>query len=221
MHIIGILGSPRGKNSLTLKLLESALNGAEDAGAEVEFIDVARKNIRPCKSCGICYVTGKCSQKDDFQAVYEKIIEADGIVFASPVYFNNVSSQLKLLIDRTGDAKHCMLFLGKYAMSVATTASSGVDDTIGYMNRYLTNNGAFSIGGVGVSMPNIPGRLDDGAKKAYVMGKDLVDAISIKRQYPEQKIAHEEFIKNFKMVVAYNKDTWKHEYEYYVKKGWL
>ena len=97
MHIIGILGSPKGKNSLTLKLLESALNGAEDAGAEVEFIDVARKNIRTCKSCGICYATGKCSQKDDFQAVYEKVVEADGIIFASPVYFNNVSSQLKAL----------------------------------------------------------------------------------------------------------------------------
>lgn len=221
MHIIGILGSPRGKNSLTLKLLESALNGAEDAGAEVEFVDVARKNIRTCKSCGICYATGKCGQKDDFQSVYEKVIEADGIVFASPVYFNHVSSQLKLFIDRTGDAKHCMRFLGKYAMSVATSNHSGIDDTIGYMNRYLAGNGAYAIGGVGVSMPNVPGRLDEGAKKAYELGKDLANAISTKRQYPEQKGAHEEFVGNFKTIVMYNKGIWKHEYEYYVKKGWL
>ncbi len=221
MHIIGILGSPRGKNSLTLKLLEGALNGAEDAGADVEFIDVARKNIRACKSCGVCYATGKCSQKDDFQAVYEKVIEADGIVLASPVYFNNVSSQLKLFIDRTGDAKHCMMFQGKYAMSVATANNSGVDDTIQYMNRYLTGNGAYAIGGVGVSMPNVPGKLEDSAKKAYDLGKDLADAISKKRQYSDQKTAHEEFIRNFKKIVTHNKDTWKHDHEYYVKKGWL
>lgn len=165
MHIIGILGSPKGMNSLTLKLLDSALTGAENAGAEVEFIAVARKNIRACKACGVCYATGKRSQKDDFQAVYEKVIEADGIVFASPVYFNHISAQLKLFIDRTGDARHCMLFLGKYAMSVATANSSGIDDTIRYMNYYLTGNGAYVIGGVGVSTPNEPGELDDGEKK--------------------------------------------------------
>ena len=221
MHIIGILGSPRGKNSLTLKLLDSALNGAEDAGADIEFIDVARMNIRTCKSCGVCYVTGKCSQKDEFQEVYEKVIDADGIVFASPVYFNNISSQLKLFIDRTGDAKHCMRFLGKYAMSVATANNSSVDDTIRYMNSYLTGNGAYVIGGVGVSMPNMPGKLDDGAKIAYDMGKDMANAISTKRQYTDQKAAHDDFISNFKSTIMHNKDTWKHEYDYYVKKGWV
>ena len=77
-----------------------------------------------------------------------------------------------------------MLFLGKYAMSVATTTNSGVDDTIGYMNSYLTSNGAYAIGGVGVSMPNMPGRLDDGAKKAYDMGKDLVGCDQHKETIP-------------------------------------
>ncbi len=221
MHIIGILGSPRGRNSLTLKLLDSALNGTEDVGADIEFIDVARMNIRACKSCGVCYVTGRCSQKDEFQEVYEKVIEADGIVFASPVYFNNISSQMKLFIDRTGDAKHCMLFLGKYAMSVATANNSSVDDTIRYMNSYLTGNGAYVIGGVGVSMPNVPGKLDDGVKKAYDMGKDMANAISTKRQYPDQKAAHDDFIRNFKSTIMHNKDTWKHEHDYYVKKGWV
>jgi multimeric flavodoxin WrbA len=221
MHIMGILGSPRGKNSLTLKLIESALRGAEDAGAEVEFIDVARKNVRPCRSCGICYSTGKCSQKDDFQAVYEKVLEADGLVLGSPAYFNSVSAQLKLFIDRTGDAKHCMMYRGKYGMSVSTTASSGVDDTVNYMNRYLLNNGAFVIGGVGVRMPTVPGQLEEGTKKAYAMGKDLFDAIKSKRPYPEQLAVHDEFIREFRAIIKYNKDSWKHEYEYYAKKGWL
>jgi hypothetical protein len=114
-----------------------------------------------------------------------------------------------------------MMYRGKYGMSVSTTASSGVDDTVSYMNRYLMNNGAFVIGGVGVRMPMVPGQMEEGTKKAYAMGKDLADAIKAKRPYPEQLAAQDQFITEFKTVVKYKKDNWKHEYEYYVKKGWL
>jgi hypothetical protein len=53
------------------------------------------------------------------------------------------------------------------------------------------------------------------------MGKDLFDAIKAKRPYPEQLAVHDEFIREFRAIIKYNKDSWKHEYEYYAKKGWL
>jgi multimeric flavodoxin WrbA len=221
MKVIGISASPRAQNSFTRKLVERALDGAKEAGAEVELIDITKKKINYCKACDNCYKLGHCSQKDDFNEVFGQVIAADGIVLGSPVYFNSVSAQMKTLIDRTGDCRHCMLMEGKYGMSVATTASSGAERTVGYMNEYLINSGAFVVGGAWTAMPYLPKNMETASKKAFDMGKDLVDAISTRLQYPEQASAQKAFIDNFKLVVKANKGYWKAEYEHYVKKGWL
>jgi multimeric flavodoxin WrbA len=221
MKITGIQGSPRGRHSSTLKLLDSALAGAQENGAEIEIIDITKAQIKYCKGCASCYRTSKCVQPDDFNVVFDKILASDGLVVASPVYFNSVSAQLKTFIDRTGDCRHCLLLSGKYGMSVATTAGSGIDQTIGYMNNYLVDCGAFTVGGVGITQPYAPGNMDIGVKKAREMGADLVNAIREKRQYPEQAQKQQEFIDIFKKVVLASKDYWTAEYNCYVARGWL
>ena len=80
MKILGICASPRGAKSTTLKLVEKALEGAKAAGAEVELVDVCKLDIEYCNACGICHKNGKCCKKDDFQALYRKILAADGLV---------------------------------------------------------------------------------------------------------------------------------------------
>ncbi len=106
-------------------------------------------------------------------------------------------------------------------MAVVTTASSGVPETLDLIDQYVINLGAFSVGGVSVKLPVIPANMEIGQKNAYQAGKDLVDAIVNKRQYPEQTAVRESFLKVFKNNVKYNKDIWKAEYEHYVKMGWL
>jgi multimeric flavodoxin WrbA len=221
MKIIGLLGSPRGKNSNTMKLLESALEGAKESGADVEIVDLTKKDIGGCKACTTCYKTGSCVLKDDFNGVYRKVLDADGIILASPVYFNSVSAQLKSFMDRTADCRHCLLFAGKYGMSVATTASSGADSTVQFMNEYLSRSGAFTIGGVGVTGPYAPGNMEAGSEKANAMGRDLVSAISSKKQFPEQRAIQMAFIGHFKDVVEGAKGQWTHEYQHYKAMGWL
>ncbi|MCD1295268.1 iron-sulfur protein [Methanocella sp. CWC-04] len=221
MKVIGIQGSPRGRNSFTLKLLESALEGAESAGAETEIIDITKRKINFCTGCCHCYKTGECPQKDDFDKVYEKILDADGIIMASPVYFNSVTAQLKAFMDRTGDCRHCLLLEGKYGMSVVTTASSGGDSTAEFMNDFMNMSGAFTIGCVSVAMPQIPGNMEEACKKSRDMGVDLIDAIKTGRQFPEQKARQKAFIDVFKYAVMNFKEEWASEYEYFVKKGWI
>uniref|UniRef100_A0A831ZVU9 Flavodoxin family protein n=1 Tax=Desulfacinum infernum TaxID=35837 RepID=A0A831ZVU9_9BACT len=99
MRIVGIYGSPR-PNGNTDKMLDAFLEGARKAGAWVDALYVRKLSLQGCIGCGGCDETGQCVVQDDMQQVYPLLEEADGIVLASPVYFYNVTGQVKLLIDR-------------------------------------------------------------------------------------------------------------------------
>ena len=100
MKILGLSCSPR-KSGNTEILLNEALDGARSDGAEVELFSVSGKEIKPCDGCSTCRETGKCHIKDDMQTIYQKLVEADGIVFGTPVYFYSMTSQAKAIIDRS------------------------------------------------------------------------------------------------------------------------
>jgi len=100
MKVLGIVCSPRvGGN--TEALMEKALSSAQEAGAEVELLSLAKKDIRFCDGCETCIETGKCHINDDMQAIYLKLTEADGIILGTPVYFWTVTAQAKAFMDRT------------------------------------------------------------------------------------------------------------------------
>ena len=99
MTIIGISTSPRINGNSEL-LLHRALAGAESAGAQVEFVKLSDYMIGPCIECNSCYETGVCVIQDDYQQLLKKILEADGLIFATPVFFMSVCAQAKMLIDR-------------------------------------------------------------------------------------------------------------------------
>jgi len=100
MKFLGILGSPRrGGNSETL--LKAFLEGAAGAGAEVEEIFLREKKISPCMEIYHCFKDGTCPIKDDMLGFYDKLLAADVVALASPIFFYNVSAQAKAMIDRT------------------------------------------------------------------------------------------------------------------------
>ena len=100
MKIIGIVCSPR-KGGNTEVLVQEALTGAQDHGVEIELLTVWNKDIKPCDGCLSCEKTGKCHMKDDMQEIYLKLLEADGIIWGTPVYFFNATAQAKILIARS------------------------------------------------------------------------------------------------------------------------
>jgi multimeric flavodoxin WrbA len=97
--IIAIYGSPRRKGN-TAALLKKAIEGARDAGADVEEIVLRDLKISPCLEIYGCLKAGECAIKDDFQMVRDKILHAKGLILASPVFFYTVSSHTKMLMDR-------------------------------------------------------------------------------------------------------------------------
>ena len=100
MRVLGISTSPR-ENSNSDLLLRQALAGASSAGASAEYLRLCKFNISPCTECGACYATGECPVQDDFAAVLPKILAADRIIFATPIFFMSVCAQAKILIDRS------------------------------------------------------------------------------------------------------------------------
>lgn len=97
--IMIILGGGR-VNGNTSQLAEAFMNGANEAGHQVEIVSLNQLNVNGCTGCNACRYGKPCVQKDDFNSLVPKIKTADLIVFASPLYFWTVSSKIKAFIER-------------------------------------------------------------------------------------------------------------------------
>jgi multimeric flavodoxin WrbA len=221
MKILAIHGSPLTTRSTTRKLANFVLEGAADAGTETEMIDLCDFRVTPCTACEGCSFNGICVYEDDVPVLVERMKEADGIIFASPVYIDNVSGQMKVFFDRLADAIHYQLLAGKYGCSVASTHTSGGDDVTAYQNHVLNYLGVITVGGVSVATGGNARSIDTAETDARALGKKLVAAIangfSDKKQ--EEEIAgNREF---FKDLVIENKDFRPDDYERWVQMGWI
>ncbi|MEM2341796.1 MAG: flavodoxin family protein [Candidatus Bathyarchaeia archaeon] len=101
IYVIGIVGSP-GISGNTEILVAETLKTIAEGNIKTELIRLADKEIKPCDACLSCRKTGECRIKDDFQEIFDKMMKADGIILASPVYFGSTTPQIMALIDRAG-----------------------------------------------------------------------------------------------------------------------
>lgn len=98
--IMVITGSPR-KNGNSLAMTESFIKAAEAKGHTVTRFDAAFKNVGGCHACMTCYSTGKaCSYDDDFNTIAQDILDADVVVFSTPVYWYTFPAQIKAVLDK-------------------------------------------------------------------------------------------------------------------------
>ena len=97
--ILAIYGSPRREGNTSV-LLKQAVQGARDAGADIEEITLRDLKMSPCLEIYGCLKTGRCAIKDDFQSLYDKMLSAKGLMLASPIFFYTVSAHTKILMDR-------------------------------------------------------------------------------------------------------------------------
>ncbi len=221
MKVIGLNASPRGKDSNTLILVKAVLEGAKAEGAETELVDLYTLKIGYCTACGTCYATGECTLMDDFVEIFEKIMMADGIVLGAPNYIDSVPAPMKALFDRMADAIHCQMLTGKFGCSVCTAGGSGEHEVAGYMNKVLTTLGATVVGAIGVAIGRDPSALGKAGTEAHEMGKQLARSIRGEHTYPEQDEIHRQKREYFGQLVAFNKERFAHEYDWYVRMGWI
>lgn len=99
LRVLGLAGSPRRRGNTEL-LLDQVLAGAANRGAQTEKVMLTRMQLAPCLACDSCFETGRCVQQDDYQLLYPKLIKAERIVLAAPLFFTGVPAQAKAFIDR-------------------------------------------------------------------------------------------------------------------------
>jgi multimeric flavodoxin WrbA len=219
MKILGVNASPRGNESNTLQLVRSVIKGAESEGAEAELIDLYDLRVEYCTGCGACYATGECPQLDDFEELFERILNSDGIVLGAPNYINSVPAPMKALFDRLSDAIHCQMLAGKFGCSVCTAGGSKEDAVVDYMNSVLTNLGVTVVGGLGIAMHGDMDAPQKAAGAAEELGKKLVKSIRGELKYPDQDELHRRNTEYFCQLAKSNKERFAHDYEWYVQKG--
>lgn len=170
-------GSPR-KGGNSDILCDEFLRGALEAGNEVEKIRVTEKKVAPCSACYCCRDHGgECVRRDDMTDILQKMIDADVIVLASPVYFYSINAQLKAVIDRTVarwlEVKNKEFY---YIVTMADEAKASADTTIACFRGYADCvEGAVEKGIIIGSGVYEPGNVKNtpAMEQAYQMGKSV------------------------------------------------
>ena len=177
MNVLVLQGSPNADGSTGLLVREFA-RGAQEAGHGVEVVDVADLDIAPCTGCVACGYGGPCAQFDDFDEVREKILSADMLVFASPLYYYGFTAQLKAVIDRFCSANPGITGkrLKSALLAVAWNADSWTFDALeahyDTLVRYLCMRDCGRVLGGGCGTPGMTMR-SGYPEKAYRLGRSL------------------------------------------------
>ena len=136
MKILVITGSPR-KNGNSNTLVDNFIKGAEEAGHKVVRFDSAFKNVHPCIACNKCGMNGECVFKDDFEFVRNNIVDADAVVFATPMYYFGISAQIKAVIDRFYSING-QIHVPKKAVLIMTYADTSAKEAQPIISHYET-----------------------------------------------------------------------------------
>ncbi|MHC4534734.1 MAG: flavodoxin family protein [Planctomycetota bacterium] len=192
INTLGISTSPRINGNSDI-LLREALSGAESAGAKTEYIHLFDYEIAPCIECNACYSRGNCKIQDDFQQLLKKILDADRLIFATPVFFMTVCAQAKMLIDRSQCLWAYKYVLNKQLFSserdrrAMVIAVGGSKSKKQFESIRLTMKSYFDVLDINYSSNLFTSKVDDigeihkhpaALQEAFRLGKELITAES-------------------------------------------
>jgi multimeric flavodoxin WrbA len=195
MKVLAVYGSPRRKGNTSI-LLNRAVAGARQAGAEVEEIILRDLKMSPCLEIYGCKKAGRCVIPDDFQDFHDKILESEGLMLASPIFFYSVSAHTKILIDRCQSLWVKKHWIDQAPMGARTSKRKGLFISVGatkgkklFDGVLLTMKYFFEVLDMELQNSLLYRGMDfegdvlnhqEYLDQAYEAGKDLVAAIQLK-----------------------------------------
>lgn len=177
MEITVIEGSPHLKG-VSSTMAERFVEGAREAGHNVEVVSVPRLKVGVCRACEACGRSGPCVQQDDMTAVRSRILASDMLVFVTPVYFCGFSAQLKTVIDRFYSFSANLKTRGTAAVLIAASADredwtmDAVRIQYDSLCRYMGFRDAGRVLAVGCPSAQSPS-VRDFSDQAYLLGKSV------------------------------------------------
>lgn len=145
--VIAINSSKRKKN--TYNLILNLKESLSKHNISVEIVNLFEYDIKPCIGCEHCLIHGGCVIHDDAQLLMDKLTSCDGIILSTPVYLNNLSGALKTFVDRTCSWFHRPELQGKPILLLASTAASGLKNTLSYLENIAVQWGTFPTNKIG------------------------------------------------------------------------
>lgn len=188
--IVAVNGSPHAGGGSTSMMLEMLRSPLSEKGLKLEIINLPEHEIEYCIGCAFCLEKGRCWINDDHYEIVERLLAADGIILASPVYFGLVTAQMKTFIDRSLAFGHKPQPTWKPGLAVSVSAGLGEIQVAEYLSAIMRSYGAFPVGrltALAVSGGDFIGR-EAIEWRAQDLAHDLARAIREKRRCPASEI---------------------------------
>ncbi len=166
--VVAVIGSPRRRGN-TATLVDAALEELERGGCECTRIVLADKRIEFCSGHVFCGERA-CPHDDDMAGILEQVYAADGLILATPIYYENVSGQMKTFMDRNATRYYHEEWLApKVVGLIAVAGESGAEDTLAAMRRFvaLSNPEELPV----VALGGLADKPGDAAQDAELMAK--------------------------------------------------
>jgi multimeric flavodoxin WrbA/putative sterol carrier protein len=219
-RVVAINGSPHEGFGNTTQMLAMLRQNLSPEGLELEEIFLSRHEIGFCTGCATCLETDSCWVRDDYRAVVEKVLEADAVILASPVYFFNVTAQMKTFLDRSLGYGHRPRRDWKPGLAVSVSAGYGETWVADYLGQVLRAFGAFPVGkltAIAVGPGEFLGR-EAVAARAADLAKELARAVKERRRYPptDQDLGFWHFMSH---LIQEHRDFMVADYEHWQELG--
>jgi multimeric flavodoxin WrbA len=222
--VLVISGSPKkGDSYQVVKLIEKKMHDLGDA--EFEYLILRKYNIEYCRGCLVCMRKGEdhCPLKDDIRMIRDKMLNADGVIFTSPVYVHTVTASIKNLFDRMAYYLHRPCFHNKYALTVSTTELSGLKETLQYLAFPVKSMGFNLVGEIGVIATafNEPGPYQNEIMAKIEKATKNLFQNMINQSPIVPRLSDIVFFNKLKTKITIHKDRFPADYQYWQNKGWL
>lgn len=184
--VVAVNGSPHAGAGNTAMLIGMLRESLAAEGIALEAIHLCEREIEYCTGCAHCMETGKCWIADDHAGITDRLLAADGVILASPVYFSHVTAQMKAFIDRSLALGHKPRGTWKPGIAVSVSAGQGETRVAEYLSAMLRPYGAFAVGQL-TALATSPGEFlgkEAVEARAVDLARDLARAIREKRRYP-------------------------------------
>ena len=217
---VAINGSPHAGLGNTSQMLTMLREHVEKEGFELEEIFLSEHKISYCIGCGVCIEKGSCWIRDDYKALSSKVLEAHAIILASPVYFLNVTAQMKTFLDRSLTYGHKPRRTWKPGLAVCVSAGSGETSVAEYLKYVLRTFGAFPVGAL-TSIAVGPGEFvgkEAVEARAADLARDLVKAVKEGSRYPATDLDLR-FWQFMGYLVRENRGIMESDYEHWQSLG--
>ncbi len=224
MKVLAIIGSPRprGNTYRLVRMIEQRLR--QQADVEFEYLQLAQADLRPCRGCGACIERGEdhCPLDDDRAEIEQRLLAADGVILACPVYSMDMPSVMRVFMERLAYSMHRPRFFKQKALLVATTGVAGIRETLSRLAE-MSYTGMQIIGRVGVATPSGPATPAEcrAISAAADRGAALLRKALLLEGYPPPTLFRLIIFRMQQLTFSLTAEEWPADHAYYREKGWF